>query len=213
MKKMIIRAYLRASTIEQDEMRAKQMLIDFIAKYEGCRITTFYSENKSGTLLNRPELMRLISESGKGDIILVESVDRLTRMPPKGWEELKMEIRKKGLVLVVVDMPTTHTQLTGGFDTRMGEIFNNMFLDIYADFAYHDWEKRKIRQEQGIKKAKALGKYKGRSSNLKKHNLLIQLLAKNTRIEDAAQIVGFSNRHCRRLREHYKDEIDIMREE
>ena len=54
---MFIRAYLRASTKEQNAERARDSLIQFAAQY-GQRIAAFYIENVSGATLHRPELMR-----------------------------------------------------------------------------------------------------------------------------------------------------------
>lgn len=66
---MFIRAYLRASTADQDANRAKQALKDFVAGFDGQRIATFYIENTTGTKIERLELMRLIDESVAGDIL------------------------------------------------------------------------------------------------------------------------------------------------
>lgn len=64
---MFIRAYLRASTKEQNAERASESLIQFAAQH-GQRIAAFYIENVSGATLHRPELMRLIAESGEGTL-------------------------------------------------------------------------------------------------------------------------------------------------
>ena len=76
---MFIRAYLRASTSEQDANRAKSSLKKFVSGFSK-RIASFYIENKSGNSLDRPELIRLLDESESGDVLLVESIDRLTRL-------------------------------------------------------------------------------------------------------------------------------------
>ncbi|TPU95638.1 recombinase family protein, partial [Acinetobacter baumannii] len=51
---MFIRAYLRASTKEQDANRAKDELIAF-AREHGHKIAAFYTENESGATLERPQ--------------------------------------------------------------------------------------------------------------------------------------------------------------
>jgi len=81
-------AYLRASTATQDAARAKQLLEDF-ATARGLRIASFYIETGSGLSLERPQLMNLIKDAKKGDVLLIESVDRLSRLPQAGWQELK----------------------------------------------------------------------------------------------------------------------------
>ena len=67
---MFIRAYLRASTVEQDAERARELLIGFAAEH-GHQIASFYVENESGATLDRPELMRLIRDAADRDIVLV----------------------------------------------------------------------------------------------------------------------------------------------
>ncbi|EGR3963903.1 resolvase, partial [Vibrio cholerae] len=91
---MFIRAYLRASTKEQNAERARESLIQFTAQH-GQRIAAFYIENVSGATLLRPELMRLITESGEGDIVLVEQIDRLARLKQSDWDTLKQKLASK----------------------------------------------------------------------------------------------------------------------
>lgn len=70
----MIRAYLRASTDKQDASRSKDELKAFV-KYHNQRIASFYQENISGTTPERPELNRLLSDSERGDILLIEKMD------------------------------------------------------------------------------------------------------------------------------------------
>jgi Site-specific recombinases, DNA invertase Pin homologs len=80
---MAIRAYLRASTADQDADRARDSLTSFAAEH-GSRITAFYVENASGTKLDRPALDDLLTEAHAGDVLLVEGIDRLTRLTRRG---------------------------------------------------------------------------------------------------------------------------------
>ncbi|ELJ6237976.1 TPA: recombinase family protein [Escherichia coli] len=59
---MFIFGYLRASTQEQDALRAKARLKDF-AQQHNHRIAGWYVENASGAALHRPELMRLLQDA------------------------------------------------------------------------------------------------------------------------------------------------------
>jgi DNA invertase Pin-like site-specific DNA recombinase len=67
---MFVRAYLRASTKEQDARRAKEDLRRF-AKERGLKIAAYYTENESGASLNRPELFKLLEDSHPGDLLLI----------------------------------------------------------------------------------------------------------------------------------------------
>jgi len=91
---MTVRIYVRASTKDQDAERALSDLIKFSNDYGSEYIE--YIENESGTKLNRPILTKLLNESNQGDILLVESVDRLSRLEQSDFEILKQQIKGKG---------------------------------------------------------------------------------------------------------------------
>jgi DNA invertase Pin-like site-specific DNA recombinase len=132
---MIARLYLRASTKEQDAERALELLTNFCNERE-IEITEKYIENFSGTKLNRPQLNQLLDDASQGEVLIVESVDRLSRLPLNDWEKLKQIINSKGLRLVVVDLPTTHTLLSADdLTSSILSIINNMLLDLMATMA------------------------------------------------------------------------------
>lgn len=99
--------YLRASTKEQDANRAKDALLYF-AKNMNLHISSFFLENESGATLNRPELFRLLDIAQEGDIILVEQIDRISRLDDKDWSKLKSTIKKNKIKIVSLDLPTSH---------------------------------------------------------------------------------------------------------
>ncbi len=75
----LCRLYLRASNVEQDAQRARAVLETFAAE-RGLRVAAAYVENESGATLARPELWRLLGDSKPEEILLVEQVDRLSRL-------------------------------------------------------------------------------------------------------------------------------------
>lgn len=163
-------AYLRASTKEQDATRAKAALAEFAASNDLGHVT-YFTENVSGASLQRPELMRLIDIAAPGDILLVEQVDRLSRLNAEDWETLKAQIDSKGLRVVALDLPTSHEVLNhqGEFMQSMMKAINGMMLEMLAAIARKDYTDRRRRQAEGISKAKAEGAYKGRPVNDKLH--------------------------------------------
>src|SRR4051812_5819717 len=110
-----VRAYLRASTKEQDALRASDELFKF-AEEHGLQIAATYAENESGASLKRPELFRLLRDCSKGDILLVEQIDRLSRLSGDDWEKLKAEISAKHVKVVSLDLPTSWMMLTARKD-------------------------------------------------------------------------------------------------
>lgn len=159
---MFIRAYLRASTDEQDANRAKNDLNQF-AKQHGQRIASFYTEHQSGAKIERPELARLITDSHPNDILLIEKVDRLSRLPYEQWKILKGQLIDAKINIVVIDQPMTHPFLAGTEENSMiAKVLTEFMIDLAAAMARDDYETRRKRQAQGISKAKAQGKYQGR---------------------------------------------------
>ncbi len=71
-----IRGYLRASSEVQDAERARADLERFTSD-RSLKVASWYVENESGAKLERPELFRLIRDASRGDVLLVEQVDRV----------------------------------------------------------------------------------------------------------------------------------------
>ena len=192
---MFIRAYLRASTKEQNAERARESLIQFAALH-GQRIAAFYIENVSGATLHRPELMRLIAESGEGDIVLVEQIDRLARLKQSDWDTLKQKLASKRLAIVSPELPTSWLALQQHSETDFtGAILqavNAMMLDMLAAVARKDYDDRRRRQSQGIAKAKVDGKYNGRQPDLKRHQHIASLLKTGHSYSDIQDMLGCS---------------------
>lgn len=192
---MLIRAYLRASTEDQDAHRAEKSLERF-AQEHGHPIAARYAENVSGAHTDRPELRRLLSDALPGDVLLVEAIDRLSRMQADDWKRLRAEIDAKGLRVVALDLPTSHAALAGqgggDFTARMLDAVNNMMLDMLAAMARKDYEQRRERQAQGIATAKAAGKYQGKPRNQSKRKKVAALLEAKFSIRQAAEIAGVS---------------------
>lgn len=193
---MFIRAYLRASTQEQDAERGKKGLISFAAEH-GHRIACFYSENESGATLQRPELMRLIDDASDGDIILVEQVDRLARLSETDWQRLKRYLTDKNMMIVSQELPTSWLALNpdcavNDFSTTMMKAVNTMMLDMLAVIARKDYQDRRRRQHEGIVKAQRAGRYKGKPINAALHNRIRSLLVKQVSYSDIVAVLGCS---------------------
>lgn len=175
---MTVRIYVRASTKEQDAERALDDLITFSKDYGDSYIA--YVENHTGTKLNRPKLNKLLEESNDGDVLLVESVDRLSRLTQDDFSTLKQRIKDKGLRLVVHDMPTTHAISKSTDDTagQVLKVINDMLIDLLATMARLDNDKRKERIKQGL--ARSGYKPTGKKANEEKHKRILELAASGT---------------------------------
>ncbi|WP_447882718.1 recombinase family protein [Serratia fonticola] len=190
---MRVYAYLRASTKEQDATRAKSELEGF-AQSNNFRISKFFIENESGASLQRPELFRLLDIAERGDVLLCEQIDRVSRLTNEDWKSLRRIIESKGVRLVSLDLPTSHQLLhsTDEFTQRMFEALNSMMLDMLAAIARKDYEDRRRRQKQGIEKAKANNSYKGRPVDQELHRKVEELLTDGKSWNKIQDLIGCS---------------------
>jgi len=191
---MRIYPYLRASTNEQDANRARNTLVQFVEE-AGQTVSTWFIENESGATLKRPELFRLLEVAQSGDVLLVEQVDRISRLNAEDWENLKSIIIGKGIRIVALDLPTSHQFMKDeedGFTQRILSAVNAMLLDMLAAVARKDYEDRRRRQFEGIAKARREGKYRGRQINEKLHRNIEALLRDRKSYSAIVDILGCS---------------------
>lgn len=187
---MNTRIYLRASTKDQDAERALAELNALNNSLELGK-PIIYVEHYSGTKLERPELNKLLQEANQGDVLLVESVDRLSRLTQHDFNELKRRIQEKGLRLIVADLPTTHhlIQVNDNITSSILGLINNMLIDLLATMARLDNEKRIERIKQGLERSGY--KPAGKKPNQTKHKRIKELLAAGNMTKDEiAKAVG-----------------------
>lgn len=186
---MTIRIYVRASTKDQDAERALDDLKLFSKNYNDHEHVE-YIENESGTKLNRPILNKLLEESEDGDTLLVESVDRLSRLSQNDFEILKNRIKEKGLSLVVADLPTTHMKFDEdqSITSSILNLINNMLIDLLATMARLDNDKRRERIKQGLERSGYIPT--GKKADLTKHQRIKELNIKGLTKEEIAKAVG-----------------------
>lgn len=138
-------AYARVSTKHQRESLDQQIAL---LKEAGCK--KVYSEIISGVSSKRPELTKLLNEIQTGDTLVITAVDRLGRS-------------LKDLIGIISDLKersiyfqSLKEQMDTATDTGM--LMFNMMGSI-AEFERNLINRRIY---DGVKRAKELGKYKGR---------------------------------------------------
>ncbi|KLT73597.1 resolvase [Neisseria arctica] len=207
----VARIYLRVSTLQQNLDRQREVIEE--AKRKGFYIAGVYEEKASGVNANRPELTRLINDLQEGDWVIAERLDRITRLPPREAELLIKQITEKGARLHVPDVFSF-----GNIDDLMGaddslpkylaeplmEALQKMFLRMALSIAHEDWKTRRDRAQQGIERAKAAGKMKGRAANKTLHNNIIQLTLKGLSITQIASTLNCSMSTVSKVRRSYK---------
>lgn len=204
---MRVYGYLRASTKEQDATRAKEALINF-AQNNDIVISSFTVENESGAKLERPKLFELFNLAQKGDIILIEQVDRLTRLKADDWEQLKQIIKSKGLRIISMDLPTSFINMATmkGMTANLLKPINEMLFDLLALFARKDYEDRRRRQAEGIKKAKEANRYKGRPEDRKLRSNIEVHLKDGKSYNEIQSLLGCSRHTISKVSKLLKEE-------
>ena len=207
---VMVRAYLRASTEEQDATRSKGELIHFMSQHNK-RIAAFYTENKSGAGLDRPELDKLIDDSVSGDVLLIEKIDRVSRLPFDVWKTLKARIQAKGIQIVVLDQPMTHGCLVGdGKGNAITQALTEFMLDLGAAMARDDYETRQKRQAQGIAKAKEAGIYKGKQEDSERNQHIMSALAEGKSYKQVMSMFSCSRDTVARMSKRIKENAALV---
>ena len=136
-------AYVRVSTIEQNEARQVEAL-------EKHGIDKWYIEKVSGKNLDRPKLRELLEYAREGDTVLIHDLSRISRSLSDLLLLLK-DFDRRGISLV---------SLHESIDTRTP--IGKLTLSIIG--AINEFERANLleRQREGIAIAKREGKYRGR---------------------------------------------------
>jgi len=136
-------AYIRVSTVEQNEARQVEALEKF-------GIDKWYTEKVSAKDTNRPQLQELLDFAREGDTIYVHDFSRLARSTAD-LLSLVERMQSKGIILISCKENIDTSTATG-----------KLMLTMIG--AINEFERANLleRQREGIAIAKREGKYRGR---------------------------------------------------
>lgn len=144
--------YARVSTTEQHLDRQIAALINM-----GVSEENIYMDKQSGKSFDRINYKKMIEELQEGDILYTLSIDRLGRNYDEiiaQWQHITKDIKAD---IVILDMPLLDT--TTKNDDLTGRFVADLVLQILSYVAQKERESIIARQQYGIQKAKAEGKY------------------------------------------------------
>lgn len=141
-------AYARVSSTGQNEAAQVDLL-----KQHGAE-EVFVEKASATTRDRRTKLTEAIKFARKGDALMVTRLDRLARSVPD-LHAIAKELAAKGVDLIATEQNIDTT-------TPTGRLMFNM-LGAIAEF---ETDLRKERQLEGITKAKAEGRFKGRPATM-----------------------------------------------
>jgi len=173
--------YARTSTRDQSAG-----LEDQIAELNRAGASRVFAEHISGTKIDRPELEKALDYVREGDKFVVTKPDRLARSV-RHLMDIKERLESKRVALSVLSM---------GLDTSTST--GKLMLGVLASVAEFEREIMLERQQAGIARAKAQGKYKGRPPSVDRDRVK-ELLSKLDSPTKVAKEMGISVRTVYRL--------------
>ena len=147
--------YARVSSVDQNLNRQLDALRAFPVAAD-----RIFEDKTSGKDFNRPGYRRLMRTVGPGDVIVVQSIDRLGRNYREILDEWRTITQVKEAQIVVIDMPLLDTRTAAHSVT--GQLISDIVLQLLSCVAQVDREHIKQRQAEGIASAKARGVRFGR---------------------------------------------------
>ena len=151
---MNVYGYIRVSSRDQNEDRQR------IALHErGVEDGFIYTDKVSGKDFDRPQYKKLVKKLKPGDLLMIQSIDRLGRNYEEVQNQWRVLTKEKEADICVLDMPLLDTRQ--GKDL-MGTFIADLVLQILSFVAQNEREFIRKRQAEGIAAAKARGVKFGR---------------------------------------------------
>lgn len=146
--------YIRVSSKDQNEDR---QLIALHGK--GVKDDCIYIDKKSGKDFDRPQYKKLMKKLKPGDLLMIQSIDRLGRNYEEVQNQWRVLTKEKEVDICVIDMPLLDTRQ--GKDL-LGTFIADLVLQILSFVAQNEREYIRKRQAEGIAAAKTKGVKFGR---------------------------------------------------
>lgn len=150
----MVYGYVRVSSADQNEARQLDAL-----RSAGVPPENIFVDRQSGKDFNRPSYRKLMHRLRRGDVIVIQSIDRLGRNYEEILEQWRMLTKQREVDISVIDMPLLDTRR--GHDL-MGTFIADLVLQILSFVAQNERESIRRRQAEGIAAAQARGVRFGR---------------------------------------------------
>lgn len=146
--------YVRVSSADQNEERQRIAMAQ-----EGLKEKDIFMDKQSGKDFERPAYLKLLKKMKEGDLLLIESIDRLGRNYEEiieQWRHITKVIRAD---IRVLDMPLLDTTLSKDL---LGTFIADLVLQVLSFAAENERKNIRQRQREGIDAALARGVRFGR---------------------------------------------------
>ncbi len=138
-----IYGYIRVSSKDQNEDR---QLIALHGK--GVRDECSFIDKKSGKDFDRPQYKGLIKKLKPGDLLMIQSIDRLGRNYEEVQNQWRILTKEKEVDICVIDMPLLDTRQG---KELMGTFIADLVLQILSFVAQNEREYIRKRQAKGVR--------------------------------------------------------------
>lgn len=156
-----------------------------------------FEEKLTGAKRERPALQEMLNYVRDGDEVHVHSIDRLARNL-KDLEDIVSEIIGKGASIRFIK-ESLHFKPDQETDP-----FQKLMFQMLGSFAEFERAIIKSRQAEGIKKAKAEGKFEGRKPSIN-YDLVHELLRNGASADDVASWTGIGRASVFRIKKMSKE--------
>ena len=146
---MNVYGYIRVSSTDQNEERQVVAMKEVNVPNEN-----MYIDKQSGKDFDRPQYKRLVKKLKPGDLLMIQSIDRLGRNYEEVQNQWRVLTKEKEVDICVIDMPLLDTRQ--GKDL-LGTFIADLVLQILSFVAQNEREYIRKRQAEGIAAAKAKG--------------------------------------------------------
>lgn len=149
--------YIRVSAKDQNEARQTEKMLSL-----GVADRFLFVDKQSGKDFDRPEYQAMCRMLRDGDLLYIDSIDRLGRNYEAIKNEWRRITREIGADVVALDMPDLFDSRKFRAQGDVGKLLEDQMLSLLAWVAEQERKKILTRQREGIEIAKRAGKYKGR---------------------------------------------------
>ena len=178
--------YVRVSTKEQIVDRQ-------LIAMKAAGVKNILVDKASGKDFNRPQYQQLRLKLRKGDLLVVQSLDRFGRCYDDIIDEWRYLVQTVGVDVQVLDMPLLDTRQGNGL---VGKFVGDIVLQILSFVAETERCKIKERQAQGIAAARLRGVKFGRPHVARPDNIgeiLDHYRLGECTLREAAEMAGMSS--------------------
>lgn len=150
----MVYGYVRVSSQDQNEARQLDAMHS-----AGVPPENVYVDHQSGKDFNRPSYLELAGRLQEGDVLYIQSIDRLGRNYEEILDQWRELTKHRKVDISVIDMPLLDTRRGNDF---MGTFIADLVLQVLSFVAQNEREAIRQRQAEGIAAAQARGVRFGR---------------------------------------------------